>query len=159
MNQSGSGQIDTVMHEARQFPPSPEFAAGARIKSMEEYQKLWDDAKQDPPAFWDKLAKQELHWFTPYNEVLKWNEPYAEWFVGGKTNASYNCLDAHLDSEIADKTALIFEGEPGDQVIDTSVVRKRGVAIGKRRRRGVDAAVVAGGGRHLYVKVESRERI
>ena len=115
MNQSGSGQIDTVMNEDRQFPPSPEFAAGAQIKSMEEYQKLWDDAKQDPPAFWDKLAKQELHWFTPYSEVLKWNEPYAEWFVGGKTNASYNCLDAHLDSETADKTAIIFEGEPGDQ--------------------------------------------
>ena len=115
MNQSGSGQIDTVMNEDRQFPPSPEFAAGAQIKSMEEYQKLWDDAKQDPPAFWDKLAKQELHWFTPYSKVLKWNEPYAEWFVGGKTNASYNCLDAHLDSETADKTAIIFEGEPGDQ--------------------------------------------
>lgn len=109
----GSGQIDTVMHESRVFPPSPEFAAKARIKSLAEYQALWDEAAADPIAFWDKFAK-ELHWFQPYTDVLKWNEPFAEWFAGGKTNVSYNCLDAHLSTERKDKTAILWEGEPGD---------------------------------------------
>src|SRR6185437_14887294 len=56
----------------------------------------------------------ELHWFKPFDKVLEWNEPFAKWFVGGKTNASYNCLDAHLATPRADKTALIWEGESGD---------------------------------------------
>jgi acetyl-CoA synthetase len=109
------GQIDTVMHESRLFAPRAEFVERARIASLEQYQQMWDRAKQDPQAFWDELARTELHWFKPYAEVLRWNEPYAEWFVGGQTNASYNCLDAHLDGDRADATALIFEGEPGDQ--------------------------------------------
>lgn len=115
MNESDSKQINTVMHEERLFPPSAEFANAARIKSMDEYQALWDQAKADPLAFWSELAQKELHWFEPFKEVMKWEEPFAEWFVGGKTNASYNCLDAHLDSATADKVAIIFEGEPGDQ--------------------------------------------
>ncbi|MCA9168766.1 MAG: acetate--CoA ligase [Planctomycetales bacterium] len=115
MAESSSGRIDTVMHEARLFPPTAEFASKARIKSLEEYQQIWDRAAQDPEAFWDEAARSELHWFEPYTEVLRWQEPFAEWFVGGKTNASYNCLDAHLTTERADKIALIFEGEPGDQ--------------------------------------------
>jgi len=115
MNESDSKQINTVMHEERLFAPSAEFANAARIKSMDEYQALWDQAKADPLAFWSDLAQKELHWFEPFKEVMKWEEPFAEWFVGGKTNASYNCLDAHLDSATADKVAIIFEGEPGDQ--------------------------------------------
>ncbi len=115
MNRSRSGQIDTVMHEARVFAPPPAFAAAARIGSVPQYQEIWDRAQQDPIAFWDELARTELHWFQPYDEVLRWNEPLAEWFVGGQTNASYNCLDVHLTTDRADKVALIFEGEPGDQ--------------------------------------------
>jgi len=113
MADAGGGQIDTVMHEERVFPPSEEFASQARIKSMQEYQQLWDDAQQDPEAFWGKLAS-ELHWFEPFQEILQWNEPYAHWFVGGKTNVSFNCLDTHLTSGKADKPAIIWEGEPGD---------------------------------------------
>jgi acetyl-CoA synthetase len=113
MAESGSG-IDTVMHEDRLFPPSPEFVAKSRIASAEEYQKLWDEAQADPLAFWDRYARQELHWFEPYTRVLEWDEPYAKWFVGGKTNVSYNCLDKHLDTDRRDKTAIIWEGEPGD---------------------------------------------
>jgi acetyl-CoA synthetase len=109
------GQIDTVMHEERVFAPPPQFVEKARIKSLEQYEALWKRAEQNPEAFWDELAREELHWFTPYEQVLRWNEPFAQWFVGGKTNASYNCLDAHLGTPGADKTALIFEGEPGDQ--------------------------------------------
>ncbi len=115
MNQSESGQIDSVMHEDRLFPPSEQFSSKARIKSMEEYQALWDRAQSDPEAFWDDLAKKELHWFKPYDQVLQWDEPFAKWFVGGQTNASYNCLDLHLANGRGDRTALIWEGEPGDQ--------------------------------------------
>jgi len=107
-------QLDTVMHEERLFPPPPEFAENARIGSMEEYQRLWDEAAADPIAFWDRRGKEELHWFEPYQDVLQWEEPFAKWFVGGKTNVSYNCLDAHLDSATRNKAAIIWEGEPGD---------------------------------------------
>lgn len=115
MSNPNTGHIDNMMRESRLFPPSPEFSAKARIKSEEEYQQLWDQAKADPEAFWDKLAKEELHWFEPYTQVLKWDEPFAQWFVGGKTNISYNCLDRHLDGPTANKPAILWEGEPGDQ--------------------------------------------
>ena len=113
MSESHS-QIDTVMREDRLFQPSEEFASRARIGSLAQYEQIWNEAKQDPEAFWGKLA-QELHWFEPFGEILQWSEPDARWFVGGKTNASYNCLDIHLAGPRADKTALIWEGEPGDQ--------------------------------------------
>lgn len=109
-----TGNIDTVMQEKRLFPPPKEFASRARIGSPEAYQALYDEAARDPVAFWDKLAKEELHWFEPYTKTLEWNEPFAKWFVGGKTNASYNCLDRHLDTARRNKAAIIWEGEPGD---------------------------------------------
>ncbi|MBA4106137.1 MAG: acetate--CoA ligase [Pirellula sp.] len=115
MGQQSTGQLDTVMQESRVFPPTAETSARARIKSMAEYQQLWDEAAADPPAFWAKLAKDELHWFEPFTKALNWNEPHAEWFVGGKTNASYNCLDKHVAAGNGDRVALIWEGEPGDQ--------------------------------------------
>lgn len=109
-----SGNIDTVMQETRVFPPPQEFAAKARIGSLAEYETLYNQAKADPVAFWDKLAREELHWFTPYTKTLEWKEPVAEWFGGGKTNASYNCLDLHLKTWRRNKAAIIWEGEPGD---------------------------------------------
>jgi acetyl-CoA synthetase len=113
-----TGGIDTVMKEERLFPPSKEFAEKARIGSVEQYDKLWKEANDDPEAFWGKLA-EELHWFKPYDKVLEWNEPFAQWFVGGQTNVSYNCLDAHLGTPRQNKAALIWEGEPGDVRIFT----------------------------------------
>ena len=107
-------QIDSVMHESRVFPPSAEFSSQARIGSLEAYQKLYDEAKADPVAFWEKLAKEELHWFKPFEKTLVWTEPFAQWFVGGQTNVSYNCIDAHLSTSRRNKAALIWEGEPGD---------------------------------------------
>jgi len=112
-----SSSIDHVMQEERVFPPSEEFRSQALIGSLEEYQKLWDEAAADPSTFWDKYAKNELHWFEPYSEVLKWEEPLAQWFVGGKTNASYNCLDRHLETSRKDKPAIIWESEQGDEVV------------------------------------------
>ncbi|MFP6658518.1 MAG: acetyl-coenzyme A synthetase N-terminal domain-containing protein, partial [Pirellulales bacterium] len=113
MAEQHAGQIDSIMQENRLFPPSEEFAATAHIGSMEQYQSLWNEAAGDSEAFWDKLAKEELHWFEPYEKVLEWEPPYAKWFVGGKTNVSYNCLDVHLDGWRKNKAAIVWEGEPG----------------------------------------------
>ena len=114
MGDANAGSIDHVMHEARVFPPPAEFSAAARIQSMEDYQALWDRAAADPEAFWSELAQEELHWFEPFHTVLDWQEPFARWFAGGKTNASYNCLDAHRGSDVWHKTAILWEGEPGE---------------------------------------------
>ncbi|MFM9069292.1 MAG: acetate--CoA ligase [Planctomycetota bacterium] len=115
MASATSGQIDTVMQETRLFPPSAEFAAQAKIGSLQAYQQLYDEARADPVAFWEKLGRTELHWFRPFEKTLDWQEPLAQWFVGGQTNVSYNCLDVHLTSARRNKAALIWEGEPGDQ--------------------------------------------
>ena len=114
MSSSASGSVTTVMHEDRLFPPTKEFASRARIGSLAAYEKLWNEAAQDTEAFWATLAKQELHWFKPFTKTLEWNEPFAQWFVGGQTNVSYNCLDVHLGTPRQNKAALVWEGEPGD---------------------------------------------
>ena len=108
------GQINTVMQEERLFSPTVAFAAQAHIGSLEEYQALWDEAAKDIEGFWGKLGKEQLHWFKDFDKVLDWQPPLAKWFVGGVTNASYNCLDVHLTTDRKDKVAIIFEGEPGD---------------------------------------------
>jgi acetyl-CoA synthetase len=115
MAEHSGGGIDTVMHEARLFPPPAEFSAKARIKSLDEYQAIWDAAAKDPAKFWGDIARDELHWFEPFTEALRWNEPVAEWFVGGKTNACYNCVDKHVVEGRGDEIAIIWEGEPGEQ--------------------------------------------
>jgi acetyl-CoA synthetase len=107
--------IDTVMIEKRRFSPSREFSEKALIPSLQAYEEMYERAKKDPEQFWGDLAKEDLHWFTPFEKVLEWNEPFAKWFVGGKTNVSYNCLDAHLKTWRRNKAAMIWEGEPGDQ--------------------------------------------
>jgi acetyl-CoA synthetase len=114
MSAAAGGQLDSVMHETRLFPPSPEFTSKARIKSLAEYEALWNQAKADPVKFWADLAREELHWFRPFDEPLVWNEPFAQWFVGGQTNASYNALDRHIEAGRGDRIALLWEGEPGD---------------------------------------------
>lgn len=113
MSENTGGSIDNVMQESRLFPPSDQFLEGCEINSMAAYQELYDKAAADPVQFWGDLAKEDLHWFEAFEKTLDWKEPYAEWFVGGKTNVSYNCLDRNL-AENADKTAIIWEGEPGD---------------------------------------------
>lgn len=106
--------IESILQEKRLFHPPTEFSQNAHIKSREEYEQLYNQAKADPQKFWAELAEQELHWFSKWDTVLDWQPPFAKWFVGGKINISYNCLDRHLTTSRKDKTALVWEGEPGD---------------------------------------------
>jgi len=105
--------IDSTLREDRIFPPSAEFSAKARIKSLAEYEALYKQSIEDPEKFWAGVAR-ELHWFKPWDKVLEWNLPWAKWFVGGRLNLSYNCLDRHVGGGLAQKTAIVWEGEPGE---------------------------------------------
>ncbi len=103
-----SSSLENLGTENRKFPPTPEFAAAANAKA-----DMYVEAKADRLAFWEKQA-HALHWDKPWTQVLDWKRPFAKWFVGGKLNASYNCLDRHVIEGRGDRVAFIFEGEPGD---------------------------------------------
>jgi acetyl-CoA synthetase len=105
--------LDSTLRENRVFPPPAEFSAKAHIKSLEEYETLYKQSIEDPEKFWAGAA-QELHWFKPWDKVLEWNLPWAKWFVGGQLNLCYNCVDRHALGARAQKTALLWEGEPGE---------------------------------------------
>jgi len=105
--------IESRLNEQRVFKPSPEFAASAHIKSLAEYEAISKAALADPEKFWADIAS-ELHWFKKWHTVLEWNSPFSKWFIGGKTNLSYNCLDRHLTTWRKNKVAILWEGEPGD---------------------------------------------
>ena len=105
--------IKSVSTESRVFEPPAEFAAKAKIGSREAYDKLYAQSIEDPDAFWAERA-EELHWFTKPTTISQWDPPFAKWFLGGTTNLAYNCLDRHVLAGNGDRTALIFEGEPGD---------------------------------------------
>src|SRR5437762_6049316 len=111
MSQEHASAIDSTMREHRLFAPPKDFAAKAHIKSREEYDRIYRDSIADPDSFWAKIAS-ELHWFTKWDSVLEWKNPYARWFVGGKTNLAYNCLDRQIELGRGDKVALLWEGEP-----------------------------------------------
>jgi acetyl-CoA synthetase len=108
-----SQNLHSILRENRVFPPSADFSAQAHIKSLEEYESLYRQSIEDPEKFWAGAASQ-LYWFKPWDKVLEWDLPWAKWFVGGRTNLCYNCLDRHLSGPRASKTALIWEGEPGE---------------------------------------------
>jgi acetyl-CoA synthetase len=105
--------IDSVLTEQRVFEPSQDFQSKAHIRSQAEYERLYQEAAEHPAEFWAKIAK-ELHWFKPWDRVLEWNLPFAQWFVGGELNLSYNCLDRHVATWRKNKAAILWEGEPGD---------------------------------------------
>ena len=118
MSDSGA-VIESVLKEERKFPPPADFSSQAHVKSMEEYRALCAEAEKDPEAFWAKIAEEHLDWFQNWDKVLDWDVPFAKWFVGGKTNLAYNCLDRHLDGPNRNKAALIWEGENGDRQVFT----------------------------------------
>ncbi|MGQ0537887.1 MAG: acetate--CoA ligase [Gemmatimonadaceae bacterium] len=102
--------IDVLLQENRQFPPSVAF----RRQALVDNERVYEDAARDPETYWAAKAL-ELDWFTPWQRVLEWAPPHAKWFLGGKLNVSYNCLDRHIGSARRNKAAIVWEGEPGDR--------------------------------------------
>ena len=107
---AASAAIDALLDETREHPPAPEFTKQANVRDP----KIYKDAERDLEAFWAKQAA-ELDWFIKWKRVLDWKVPDAKWFVGGKLNASYNCVDRHITGPRKNKAALIWIGEPGDR--------------------------------------------
>ena len=101
--------IEALLLEKRQFKPPKSFAAAANISDPAVYRK----ADRDFEKFWAGFA-EELEWMKPWKKVLDWKPPRAKWFVGGKLNASVNCVDRHVRGSRANKAAIVWEGEPGD---------------------------------------------
>jgi acetyl-CoA synthetase len=100
--------LENLLSENRTFPPSAEFAAAANAKA-----EMYSHADADRLKFWEEQARF-LKWEKPWEKTLEWDAPFAKWFIGGKLNASVNCLDRHVEEGRGDRVALIFEGEPGD---------------------------------------------
>jgi acetyl-CoA synthetase len=132
------------MAEDRTYPPSREFVNRAHIQGLEAHRALSKRAEEQPAEFWAELAEKELFWFQKWSKTFEWNPPFVKWFVGGKTNVSYNCIDRHLTTHRKNKVAILWEGEPGDQRMITyqelyrlvarfsNVLRSRGLKTGDR---------------------------
>ncbi len=106
----GNRTLEALLKEERTFSPPEGFRERAQVSDPVVYEQ----ARQDPERFWERFA-QELHWFKPWDRILEWDLPSARWFVGGKTNMAYNCLDRHLAGPRRNKAAILWEGEPGDE--------------------------------------------
>ena len=102
--------IDALQWEKRKFPPSEAFKKNTLVAGT----FLYDEANEDYEAFWARQASELVSWDTQWDTICEWNLPYSKWFVGGKLNVSYNCLDRHVIAGKGDKVAFHFEGEPGD---------------------------------------------
>lgn len=107
--------IDVLSTEKRTFPPSKEFSDKAYIKSIEEYEKLYKRSVEDPEGFWAEMAERQLSWYKKWDKVSEWNfeKPEIKWFIGGKLNASFNCLDRFINTPTRNKAAIIWEADDG----------------------------------------------
>src|SRR5690606_14032627 len=135
--------IESVLQESRTFAPSEAFRSRAHLSDPAEFERMYRQSLDDPETFWGEAAKL-LHWFEPWQQVVEWQEPHAKWFVGGKTNLSYNCLDLQVQRGHANKVAFFWEGEPGDkraltygQLLEevsrfANVLKGKGVGLGDR---------------------------
>ncbi|HRQ10090.1 MAG TPA: acetate--CoA ligase [Trueperaceae bacterium] len=138
-----SDTIESVLQEAREFPPPKSFQRHALLNSTQEYERLYRQSLDEPVKFWGEAAKRH-HWFEPWTSVLEWEEPHVKWFTGGKTNLAYDCLDRQVAEGRANKVAFFWEGEPGDkrtitygQMLDevsrfANVLKGKGVTLGDR---------------------------
>ncbi len=106
--------IEVLLEEGRTFPPPDEFKQSGNLNDP----GVWERADKDPEGFWAEQA-QQLDWFKTWDKVLEWDCPWAKWFIGGKLNVSYNCLDRHVQTARKNKAAIIWEGEPGDERVLT----------------------------------------
>ena len=146
---AGTKNIESTLREVRVFPPSKEFSSRSRVDSMEAYEALYQKSLDDPDGFWSDVAS-DLEWFEPWTTVMEWDEPWVKWFVGGKTNLSYNCLDRHLATWRKNRVALLWEGEPGDvrvltyQMLHREVCRFANVLISLGLEAGDRATIYLG---------------
>ncbi len=138
--------IDVLFREQRRFPPPAEFQSRAYIKSMEEYERLYAWSVADPGGFWASIAEEHITWQKKWEDVLQYDfsVPYVRWFTGGKLNASFNCLDRHVNGPTKDRVALIWESDGGDHRTFTyeqlyhevnrfaNVLKRKGVRKGDR---------------------------
>jgi len=115
---SNGKTFESIMEETRKFAPPKELSDRAHIGSMEQYLELYEESIKDPEAFWEKKAMEELDWFSPWDKVFDWNveDVRFTWFNGGKLNATYNCLDRHVKTWRRNKAAIIWQGEPYEDV-------------------------------------------
>ncbi len=105
--------LNSTLRENRVFQPPAGFAARAHIRSMDEYERMYRRSVEDGDSFWAEVAG-ELDWFEPWTKVLDWQMPRARWFVDGKLNLCHNAVDRHALGARRDKTALLWESEPGE---------------------------------------------
>ena len=162
-SQQQKHEIESVLSEARVFPPPPEFSKRAHIKSMDEYRRIYDEALKNPDRFWGAKGREELYWKVPFQTVREWKPPHAKWFIEGKTNLAYNCLDRHLP-RLKDKVALLWEGEPGEVRRITSAGAgessgQRAAKPGRKKGRSggnLPADGARGGGRHARLRPDWR---
>ncbi len=137
--------IESVLQERRIFPPSAKAMAGAAISGMDAYKALTSEAERDYEGFWARLARETLSWHKPFTTVLdESNPPFYKWFEDGEINASYNCIDRHVEAGHGAKKAIIFEADDGTVVNVTyqdllqrvcrfaNALKKRGVKKGDR---------------------------
>ncbi|MGH3308023.1 MAG: acetate--CoA ligase, partial [Nocardioides sp.] len=128
--------IETILTEDRRYPPPPDFAALA-VARPDIYEREFEE-------FWESEGRERVTWFEPFNELYEWELPYAKWYLGGKLNVAYNCVDRHVEAGLGDRVAYHWEGEPGDTRTITyadllgevqrfaNVLRGLGVAKGDR---------------------------
>lgn len=133
----------TNIDENTVITPSAEFSQQARVSSMEQYESMYKESIEQPDMFWAREAN-ELKWQQPWDKVLEWNAPYAEWFKGSKLNVCENAVDRHIEEGRGNKAAIIWEGEPGDTRTITyrqlqkevsrfaNMLLKKGVKAGER---------------------------
>jgi acetyl-CoA synthetase len=119
---SESSNIESTLSEDRHFPPPPEFADQAHLGSMEQYKALHKRSIEDPEAFWTEEATNQ-YWFKPWHKVLEWDAPDAKWFVGGKANLCYNCVDRQVSEGHGEATAIIWEAEEMDALGEPVVTK------------------------------------
>jgi acetyl-CoA synthetase len=143
---SEKDSINVLSSEKRTFPPSKEISEKAHIGSMEDYETMYKKSVEDPEGFWGEIAEKNISWFKKWDKVLEYDfhKPEIKWFSGGKLNASYNCLDRHLEAGRKDKTAILWEADDGSNRTYTyeqlhlqvnrfaNVLKKNGVAKGDR---------------------------
>ncbi len=113
--------FDSVSKEGRVIEPPEWVKENAWVSSMEQYQEMYDRSVADPEGFWSDMATELVHWDKPWDKVVEWEfeTPKIEWFIGGKTNVAYNCLDRHLTDGRRNKAAIIWESDEGRSKVYT----------------------------------------